>query len=293
MGLKVIVLDDLSTGKMENLPGHHPNLTFIRGEITDSGLLLNIQKTFPDMDYIFHLAAIASVTKSMEHLLPTHHVNFVGTLQLLQTFKDLDVKKFVYASSAAIYGNTEEIPVKENRLPAPMSPYGADKLQGEYYLKIFNDAFNVPAVACRFFNVFGERQDPSSPYSGVISIFFDRALLKKNGGNAEIDVYGDGNQTRDFIYVKDIVRAMIFFAITEGIRDGVFNLGYGKKITISDLAHQVQGLMGVEMKVNYKPEREGDIRHSQADIQELLNTGFQFQYDFDEGLKRLAKYFTG
>jgi UDP-glucose 4-epimerase len=289
-GFRVIVLDDLSTGKTENLPSSHPDLEFIEGDIRDRELLLSIRNSNPDMVYVFHLAAIASVARSMEDPVNTHAVNLEGTLLLLDTFKDSGLKKFLYASSAAIYGDPGTMPLKEDFLPGPQSPYGADKIGGEYFLKIYNDAFGVPTVACRFFNVFGERQDPSSPYSGVISIFFDRVLAGKRGKDASITIFGDGMQTRDFVYVKDIVGALLYLAENGGIRGEVFNVGYGKRITILELARKIRGLVGVDTEIIFDKEREGEVRHSQASVEKLENAGFEFGYDFDEGLGRLSEF---
>ena len=289
-GFTVIVLDNLYSGKRENLPAEHPRLDFLEGDITDTGLLQEIRRNHEDMDYLFHLAAIPSVTLSMEKPFYTHQVNFEGTLFLLDTFKGSGIKKFVFASSAAVYGDTKQVPVTESALPAPISPYGADKLGCEYFLKIFNDAFQLPTVACRFFNVFGERQDPSSPYSGVISIFFDQAMARMKGEDAGIDIYGDGKQTRDFIYVKDVVRACLYLAEKEHLHGEVFNVGYEKKITIADLARDVQRLLEVDMPVYFREPRKGDVRHSMAAIKKLRKTGFEFAYGYNEGLERLADF---
>ena len=289
-GFTVIVLDNLYSGKRENLPAEHPRLDFLEGDITNTGLLQEIRRNHEDMDYLFHLAAIPSVTLSMEKPFYTHQVNFEGTLFLLDTFKGSGIKKFVFASSAAVYGDTKQVPVAESALPAPISPYGADKLGCEHFLKIFNDAFELPTVACRFFNVFGERQDPSSPYSGVISIFFDQAMARMKGEDAGIDIYGDGKQTRDFIYVKDVVRACLYLAEKEDLHGEVFNVGYEKKITIADLARDVQRLLEVDMPVYFREPRKGDVRHSMAAIKKLRKTGFEFAYGFNEGLERLADF---
>lgn len=287
-GFEVLVLDDLSTGKMENLPAGSPDLTFIEGDIRDRRLLVELRDTHPDIDYLFHLGAVASVARSMEDPVDIHEINFQGTLLLLDTFRSMGLKKFVFASSAAVYGDTETMPLREDFLPRPMSPYGADKLSGEYYLKIYNDAFDLPTVACRFFNVFGERQDPSSPYSGVISIFFDRAVAGIPGRNAGITIYGDGKQTRDFIYVKDIVGALLFLAEDPGTRGEVFNVGYGRTISVLELARKIAGILEVELSIQFEREREGDVRHSLSEVQKLLGMGFEFKYDFDGGLRRLA-----
>ncbi|MEI6125196.1 MAG: NAD-dependent epimerase/dehydratase family protein [Pseudomonadota bacterium] len=289
-GDSVIVLDDLSTGKKGNLPPGNPGLKFIQGDITDRQKLLDIRKNNPDIEYIFHLAALVSVPKAMADPLHAHKVNFDGTLLLLDTFKSLALKKFIFASSSAVYGDTKIIPVREDFLPRPISTYGADKLQGEHYLKIYNDAFNLPTASCRFFNVFGERQDPSSLYSGVISIFLDKSLAQKKGLDTAMTIYGDGQQTRDFIYVKDIVGALLCIAGNQHLRGTELNLGYGQQTTIVELARKIMHLAGVDLKLDFQEQRPGDIKHSVADIKKLLNTGFTFRHSFDEGLKNLAAF---
>lgn len=289
-GFKVMVLDNLSTGKRENLPPSHPNLAFIEGDVTEPNDLSELMKGNKEIDYIFHLAALPSIPLSMKDPLLTHKVNFLGTLLLLNTFRAIKIKKFVYTSSSAIYGDTKEVPVAEGTPPSPLSPYGADKLGGEYFLKIFNDSFGLPTVACRLFNVFGERQDPSSPYSGVISIFFDRVMAKKVGKAASLPIYGDGNQSRDFIYVKDVVRALLHLAEHEGIRGDVFNVGYSRRTTVLELADRMKSLLDAGIEIRFEEGREGEIRHSQADIEKLKSTGFTFKYNLDEGLRRLASF---
>ncbi len=289
-GFEVLVLDDLSTGRTENLPMGHPRLRFFRGDIRDRALLKDIGASNSDIDYVFHLAAIASVIRSMEDPVLTHEVNYQGTLYLMEGFRGRGVKKFVYASSAAIYGNTPTMPLKESCLPRPQSPYGADKLAGEHLLKIYNDAFDEPTVACRFFNVFGERQDPSSPYSGVISIFFDRAFDKKRGSESFINIFGDGKQTRDFIYVRDIVSALLHVALDKNISGDVFNVGYGQKTTVLELVKKIQALLGIDLPTRFEKPREGEARHSQADIGKLKSTGYTFSHNFDIGLLNLAQW---
>jgi len=289
-GYRVIVLDNLSTGKRGNLPSNHRDLEFIEGDITDAQQLSTIVKNNSDIDYVFHLAAIPSITLSMEDPVYAHEVNFVGTLLLLNAFRDQRIRKFVYTSSSAVYGDTKEIPVSESSPPAPISPYGADKMGGEYFLKIFNDSFDLPTVACRLFNVFGERQDPSSPYSGVVSIFFDKAAEKKRGKASSLRIYGDGSQSRDFIYVKDVALALLYLAEREEIRGEVFNIGYGNRITILDLADKIKRLLEVGIEIHFEEPREGDILHSQAAVEKFKSTGLAFKYDLDEGLKRLASF---
>lgn len=289
-GYRTIVLDNLSSGKRENLPLTHPNLEFIEGDIRDRDLISQIRKTFPEISYIYHLAAIASVTQSMEHPIPTHEVNYVGILNLLEEFRKSKIKKFSFASSAAVYGDNLALPLHEGVVPRPQSLYGIDKLSGEYLLKVFNDAFGVPTVACRFFNVFGERQNPFSEYSGVISIFLDRAIAQKKGEKSVLTIYGDGRQTRDFIYVLDVVSALIFLGEAINTGGDVYNVGYGGQVSILQLAEMIQSLLQVDIEVSFTHRRDGDIMHSQADIQKLINAGFTFQYNFQSGLKKLAEW---
>jgi len=289
-GHQVIVLDNLSTGKKQNLPAAHPGLEFIQGDITDRHTLQQIAKNNPDIDYVFHLAALVSVPQAMDDPARAHAINFDATLLLMETFRSLALKKFLFASSSAVYGDTQIVPVSEETPTHPISTYGADKLMAEHYLAIYAQTFNLPSVACRFFNVFGERQDPSSPYSGVISVFFDKACASKNGAREPLTIYGDGQQTRDFIYVKDIVGAILFLAENTAVQNRIFNLGYGKQITVSALARKIIKLVGASCGLDFQAPRVGDIRHSAADISRILKTQFAFTYNLDEGLKRIKHF---
>ena len=287
-GHYVLVVDDLSSGKKENLPLHHNNLQFIHGDIRDRVLIKYLRRTFPEITYIFHLAAIASVVRSMEEPLASHEINYLGTLYLLEEFRNIPLKKFVYASSAAVYGSPPNLPIDENVAPGPLSLYGLDKLACEHLLKIFHTSFGIPTLCCRFFNVFGERQDPCSMYSGVISIFINRAFSQKKGENTPIVIYGDGKQTRDFIYVKDLVSALIYLAESEDIQGEIFNLGYGAQISILQLVDFLSNAVGRSLEVLFNNYRIGDISHSQANIQKIKNTGFAYNYDFNSGLKHMV-----
>jgi UDP-glucose 4-epimerase len=289
-GYRTIVLDNLLTGKLENLPPDHPDLEFIEGDIRDRALLSRIRKNFPGIVYIYHLAAIASVAQSMKQPIPSHEVNYLGTLNLLEEFRNSKIKKFTLASSAAVYGDNLNLPLHEGDFSLPLSLYGIDKLSGEYLLRVFNDAFGVPTLACRFFNVFGERQNPLSEYSGVISIFFDRAISQKKGKKSVFTIHGDGRQTRDFIYVADVVSALIFLAEAINLRGEIFNVGYGGQVSILQLAERIKDLLHINPEIHFGPNRNGDIRHSQAAIQKLINTGFAFRYNFDSGLQKLAEW---
>jgi len=288
-GHQVIVLDNLSTGKEENIPTGNPNLQFIQGDITDPQVLHQIVERNPDIDYVFHLAALVSVPQAMEDPMRAHAINFDASLLLMETFRPLALKKFVFASSSAVYGDTKTVPVSEETSTHPISTYGADKRMVEHYLAIYADTFNLPAVACRFFNVFGERQDPSSPYSGVISIFFDRALAGKKGSRKPLVIYGDGQQTRDFIYVKDIVNALIFLAEKDIFQNEVFNLGYGQQTKVVELARKIIGLVDADCSLDFQESRNGDIKRSAADITKILATPFNFTYSLDEGLQCLKQ----
>jgi UDP-glucose 4-epimerase len=292
-GHEVIVLDNLSSGKKGNLPSGHTGMQFIEGDITDQQLLNQIARTHPDIDYVFHLAALVSVPQAMAEPVRAHAINFDGTLLLMETFRGCALKKFVFASSSAVYGDTEAVPVSEEAPTRPISTYGADKLMVEHYLAIYASTFKLPSVACRFFNVFGERQDPSSPYSGVISIFFDRAMACKKGSREPLVIYGDGQQTRDFIYVKDIVNALMFLAENDAVRDRAFNLGYGQQTTVAELARKVIGLVGADCALASQEPRSGDIRHSAADITKILEAQCKFTYSLDEGLQRLKQFLEG
>lgn len=288
-GHQVIVLDNLSTGKKENLPAGNPDLQFIRGDITDPQVVRQIADRNPDIDYVFHLAALVSVPQAMADPMRAHAINFDASLLLMETFRPFDLKKFVFASSSAVYGDTKIVPVSEETPTHPISTYGADKLMAEHYLKIYNDSFNLPSLTCRFFNVFGERQDPSSPYSGVISIFFDKAFASKNGFAEPLIIYGDGQQTRDFIYVRDVVNALVFLAESSSLKGSIFNLGYGQQTTVTELARKIIRLAGADCALDFRDPRAGDIMHSAADITKILATHFDFTYSLDEGLQRLKQ----
>ncbi len=283
-GREVVVLDDLSTGKIENLP-ESDNLTFIEGSITDRELLVNLFDSYR-FDTVFHLAAIASVFKSVEEPVETHRVNFDGTLYLLEEAKRAGVNKFVFASSAAVYGDLPELPKREDMPVKPLTPYGVDKYASERYVVNSFSLYGLKATALRFFNVYGERQDPSSPYSGVISIFINRTIRYLNGEKISIDIYGDGKQTRDFIYVKDVVNAILIAENDERTNREVFNVGTGKETSLLQIIETLKEIAGSVPPVRFLPPREGDIKHSVADIRKLKQLGFSPSYTLKEGLER-------
>jgi UDP-glucose 4-epimerase len=271
----VVVIDDFSSGKPENFDGLSDSIEILKGSVTDLSLL---QKAFEDADGIFHHGAIASVGQSIYNPLATHEANSTGTLNVLQAARDCGVKKVVCASSSAIYGNDPILPKREDMLPVPLSPYAVSKLTGEYYCKIFSDLYDVKTVSLRYFNVFGPRQDPNSDYAAVIPKFI--ALLLN--GKPPI-IYGDGKQTRDFIYVNDVFRANIL--AMQGSATGIFNIGCGKQIDLNSLAFMIADILNVNISPIYEKAREGDIRDSVADVTQATRLlGFTPQFTLKAGL---------
>lgn len=277
---EVVVLDNLRTGFKKNIENF--NCQFIKGNVTDVALVKEVTKS---VDYIFHLAALVSVPESMENPQLTVEINTIATLNLLKAARESNVKKIVLSSSAAIYGDNPIVPKKETMFPEPKSPYAVTKLDGEYYFKMFRDEYGLPTTCLRYFNVFGPRQDPKSQYAAAVPIFIDKAIK-----NEDITIFGDGEQTRDFIYVKDIVRANVMAATSEA--SGVFNVARGGRITINDLAKKIVELTTSKSKIIYAPERAGDVKHSQADISKLNSLGFESKFDLDEGINVTIEFFS-
>lgn len=284
-GYQVIILDDLSTGRKENIEEliGEPltgEVQFVQGSITDLPLL---QKLFQGVCCIFHLAAIPSVPRSLENPLACHEVNITGTLNVLLAAKDSGVKKVIYASSSSVYGDTPTLPKTEGMLPSPQSPYAVTKLCGEYYCRVFEQVYDLPTVCLRYFNVYGPKQDPDSEYAAVIPKFIRRGL----DGNPPI-IFGDGKQTRDFTYVRDTVKATILVAETEA--RGVYNVGNGNRTTINELAKLILSLIGSHLEPTHQEPRPGDIRHSLADISNIKALGYNPDYSLREGLEETISY---
>ena len=277
---EIRVLDNLRTGYRHNLEGL--THTFIEGSVTDREL---VRESLRGVDYVFHLAAMVSVPESMSKPAECVDINVHGLLNVLEEAADAGVKKLVFASSAAIYGDNPTVPKLETMLPEPKSPYAITKLDGEYYLGMFQREGRLETAALRFFNVFGPRQDPKGAYAAAVPIFIEKAVR-----NEDITVFGDGGQTRDFIYVKDIVGALVFAVETEGVT-GVFNAGYGGQITINDLANSLISTAASTSKVLHAPERAGDVRHSRASADKLRAAGWIPRHSLDEGLARTLEFF--
>jgi len=276
-GYQVIILDDLSTGKRGNIEPilTQGNIQFIEGTITDLSLL---SKLFQNVNYVFHLAAIPSVPRSVENPLTSHDVNITGTLNVLLAAKDNKVKKVIYASSSAVYGDTPTLPKREYMPPNPQSPYAVTKLAAEYYCQVFYEVFDLPTICLRYFNVYGPRQDPGSQYAAVIPTFIDR-LFK----DEPPIIFGDGEQTRDFTFVKDAVEANILAA--ESDATGVFNIGTGKRVSINELVRLLTKLTDKDIKPIHREPRTGDIRHSLADISRAKQFGYNTKYNLEKGLR--------
>jgi len=281
LGQEVRVVDDFSTGKRANLePFASDRLEVVEADIRNGWQLRDLAA---GCEVIFHEAAIVSVPYSVDHPQETHDVNLQGTLNVLEAARHAKTRRLVFASSAAIYGDGPGLPKHEGMLPTPVAPYGLEKLTSEHYLSIFARLYGVETVSLRYFNVFGPRQDPTSAYSGVISIFADRA-----GRGDPLTVFGDGLAYRDFVYVDDVIEANLLASAAPGVSGRAFNVGRGEKTTLLDLAGMIGRIVGRELVVNHEAARAGDIAESLADIararQEL---GYAPKVGVEEGLKRL------
>ncbi len=277
---EIRVLDNLRTGYRKNLTGLE--YVFFEGSITDRAL---VKRAVEGVDYVFHLAALVSVPESMGKPGECVDINVHGLLNVLEEASIADVRKLVFASSAAIYGDNPTVPKVESMVPEPMSPYAITKLDGEYYLDMFQRAGKLETAALRFFNVFGPRQDPQGAYAAAVPIFIEKAV-----SHQDITIYGDGSQTRDFIYVKDIASALCFAAKTSGVT-GVFNVGYGEQVTINDLANELIRAAGSSSVVVHLPARAGDVRHSRASVDKLRASGWMPRHSLDEGLAKTLEFF--
>ncbi|SNQ62969.1 SDR family oxidoreductase [Candidatus Methanoperedens nitratireducens] len=281
---EVIILDNLSTGRMENVKDlvKKGSVTFVKGSMTDFTLL---QEIIRDVDYVFHQGAIPSVPRSIEKPSASNDANINGTLNVLMASKEAGVKKVIYASSSSVYGDAPEMPKREDMKPNPLSPYAVTKIAGEYYCKVFQEVYGLKTVSLRYFNVFGQRQDPTSEYAAVIPKFITSIL-----NNKPPTIYGDGEQSRDFTFVKYVVEANILAA--ESDATGVFNIACGGRITINKLVDMINEILGKNIKPVYIAPRAGDIKHSLADISRAKSFGYEPQSNFKEGLKETIRWFN-
>lgn len=284
-GHQVRVLDDLSTGKIENLSGVRSKIEFIEGSICDKEAN---KKAVSGIDYVLHVAAIRAVLRSVDNPEETNTVNVNGTLNLLMAARDAKVKRLVFTSSSSVYGETEKFPLQESETPNPVSPYAASKIMGEYYAKIFAKLYGMEAVCLRYFNVFGPRQNPESVYSAVIPIFID-CLLKKQSP----EIHWDGKQSRDFTYVDNVVLGNILAAETPGVSGEVFNIACQEEYSVLDIFNNLKEILNIkDVQPVFKPKRSGDVRRTFADISKSIKLlGFKPQTRFRPGLEKTVKWF--
>ena len=277
-GCKVTVLDNLSTGSLLNLEPLMDHITFYKNDIRELEML---EKAAEGCDVIFHLAAVVAVQQTISNPVESAMINDIGTINVLEAARAKNLRRVVLASSCAVYGDDPCLPKKESMTPRPASPYAVHKLSAEHYARVYFDLFGLETVSLRFFNVYGPRQDPSSPYSGVISIF-----MAKAASNQVPVIYGDGNQSRDFVYVKDVVKANLLAASTDNLAGNVFNIGSGSYVFINRLWELIASLGGQRLAPRYEPARSGDILHSVASMeltQSILN--FKNEFTLEQGLE--------
>lgn len=279
-GHEVLVLDDFSTGHRRNLPDHK-DLMIVEGDISDFD---TVKKCMVGIDWVFHKAAVASVPKTVNDPVGSSLVNYQGTLHLLEAARINKVKRFVFASSAALYGDEPTLPKEETMCPVTLSPYAVDKLASESACGMYTKLYGLETVCLRYFNVYGPKQDPSSPYSGVISIFTDK--LKKNETPT---IYGDGEQTRDFVFVGDVVEANMKAVTIDGCAGDFFNIATGNRITLNDLLKILSDIYNIDFNVNYGEVRQGDIKESYAVIDKAVSKlKWKPTVDLEHGLKMLC-----
>ena len=279
---KVTIIDNMSSGKVENLKKPtHENLTIIKNDLNT----LNLDEIFIDVDYIFHLAAMASVQLSVDNPIKCNENNVNATVKLLTAAKEQNVKKVIFSSSSAVYGNNTNMPLKETELMTPTSPYAASKATCELYLQAFNESYGLESVALRYFNVFGPKQDKNSQYAAVIPNFIDAML-----NNKQPIIYGDGEQTRDFIFVKEIAKANI--AAAKSNYNGSVNIATGKKLTINKLYEIIADYLNFDLKPKYLDERKGDIKHSRANIDKMSKINFKTDSsNFEKQINETIQWF--
>jgi nucleoside-diphosphate-sugar epimerase len=281
---EVRVLDNLLTGRESNLSEVRSRIELDTSDIRDYAATA---AAIRGADIVFHLAAIPSVPRSIQDPEPSHQVNIDGTFNVLRAATEAKVRRVVYAASSSAYGDTDVLPKVETMPPRPKSPYAVQKLAGEYYASVFHGCFGLETVALRFFNVFGERQDPSSPYSGVLSLFF-RALIERRAPT----IFGDGEQTRDFTYVGDVAALCLKAATAPGVAGKMYNAGNGNRYSLNFVWDLLQKMECVSLPPRYGPARAGDVRDSQADTTAARrDLGHAPQYSLEEGLRRTLQWF--
>ncbi|HKY22670.1 MAG TPA: SDR family oxidoreductase [Vicinamibacterales bacterium] len=282
-GERVRIVDSLITGKRKNL-AHLSNVEFLEGDLAD---LAVAKSAVQGVEYVLHQAAIPSVPRSVEDPITSNRANIDATLNVLVAARDAGVKRVVYAGSSSAYGNTPTLPKREDMPANPLSPYALQKLVGEQYMQLFTSLYGLETVTIRYFNVFGPRQDPSSPYSGVISVFA-RALLE----NTPPTIYGDGEQTRDFTYIANVVDGVLRAVKAPGASGEVVNVATGSRISLNRLFEVMRGVAKSQLTVNYGPARHGDVKDSLADITKARTLlGYEPTVSFEDGLRQTVEWY--
>ena len=283
-GQKVRVIDNLSTGEKKNIEPFLEKTEFVEGDIRD---LEPLREAMDGVDYVLHQAAVASVPRSVKDPLTSNSVNVEGTLNILITARDADVKRVVYASSSSVYGDTPTLPKHEDMKQEPRSPYAVSKLGGELYCQAFYHIYGLETIALRYFNVFGPRQDPKSQYAAVVPKFIT-ALLHGEPPT----IFGDGEQSRDFTYIENVVEANLLAAKASGVAGEVFNIACGERITINELACMLAEIIGVNIEPEHTPPRSGDVLHSLADISKAKRLlGYEVKVSTPEGLEQTVEWY--
>lgn len=284
-GESVRVVDNLSTGSLVNLAPLKDRIEFIQGDLCRPEVA---EQATRGIETVFHQAALASVPRSVDAPLETHEACATATLNLLDACRRGGVRRLVYAASSSAYGNCAEMPISEKQAPSAMSPYAAAKLAGEFYVEAFAATYSLETVRLRYFNVFGPRQDPSGPYSAVIPLFVAALLAGR-----QPTIFGDGTQSRDFVYVENVAAANIRAANARGISGQVFNIASGYSLSVNDLLRRICEHLGKDFAPRYAPPRAGDVLHSWADIEAARrDLGFQIEVDLSEGLRRTIEYYA-
>jgi UDP-glucose 4-epimerase len=285
LGHDVRVLDNFLTGKRENLSEVLQDISLIEGDIRD---FETVQQASRNVDYVLHIAALPSVPRSVANPLMSHEINMTGTLNVLEAARQQGVKRLVFSSSSSVYGNTPVLPKREDMPLSPLSPYAVHKASAELYCRVYADMYNLETVCLRYFNVFGPRQNPNSQYAAVVPKFI--TALQAGG---QPTIFGDGEQSRDFTYIDNVVAANIAASTAPDVTSEVINIACGKRITVNELAHRIGTILGKEVAPQYDPPRPGDVKHSLADIskaQERLN--YSILVDIDTGLQKTVDAFA-
>lgn len=284
---EIVIVDDLSMGDLKNIEGlAERQIQFVEGSVTDTDLMKRVLSN-NQFDYIFHFAAVASVADSVARPVETHQVNFESVLNLLEFCRNYqnDLKRLVFASSAAVYGDEPTLPKAEESVIRPLTPYAVDKFAAERYALNYATLYGVPTSAVRFFNVYGPNQNPASPYSGVLSILTDRYQKRLNGEEVSFTLFGDGSQTRDFVFIEDVVDALLLVAESAESLANVYNVGTGDAISLNDVIKVYRDFLKTDLPIHYEAVRSGDIPASYANIAKLKSLGYAPKYTILSGIQ--------